>query len=414
MRHITVPVSVLLITILLLIISSCDARLFEGQCRKRPVPVITMFDLDKYLGEWYELEWYDDEYPTDDECIKFTYTENGQNALKILLESRHANDNFRYESFKGHGLVSYPNDISLPGQLNTTYGTGVPKRVDYEILVTDYTTFSFVWDCRNVNGTHYNERFWYLARDAHQSERIPQVDYLLEKYFDQRYIRTTYHGPECMGMIGTRQSVVNFNSDFSSINMSKTIILTVLISFLTISLSQHIVDHECPSRPVLTNFDLSRYLVGPWYEISRYEQYFERGCECGFAEYSLNDDGSVKVKNCCKRLPNTTLSCSIGKAVLSYPNSVPLEAKLSVAFRGEPNESNYWILDTDYDNFAIVYFCKPAKDDPSKSAEAFWLLSKTKVLGEEYQKKADDYVKQYFDKTAIKVVTHDSDKCGSD
>lgn len=67
------------------------------------------------------------------------------------------------------------------------------------------------------------------------------------------------------------------------------------------------------------------------------------------------------------------------------------------------------MLDTDYENYSIVYFCKEKKDEPGKSAEAFWLLSKTKVLSEETQKKADDFIKQYFDKDAIRVAKQDSD-----
>ncbi|XP_063710024.1 apolipoprotein D-like [Culicoides brevitarsis] len=191
-------------------------------------------------------------------------------------------------------------------------------------------------------------------------------------------------------------------------------LLLCLISLSTLSKGQHVVDHNCPSRPVLTNFDLKEYL-GRWYEISRYEQFFEVGCDCGFADYTLNEDGTVKVRNCCKRLPNTTLSCSIGKAAVSYPDEKPLPAKLSVAFRGkEPTESNYWILDTDYENFSIVYFCKPLPENPEKSAEAFWLLSKSKVLDEETRQKADTYIEKYFDKNAIRVAKQSRDQCGGD
>lgn len=182
--------------LLFVFVSVSQSRLFEGQCRPRPSPIVTSFDFNAYLGVWYELEWYDDEYPTDDECIKFTYTEKEQNSINILLESRHANESFKYESFKGHGLLSFPNNLDLPAQFNTTYGKGVPKRVNYQILATDYTKFSFVWDCHNVNGTHYNEKFWYLARDAHLSDRPKVVDDLLNKYFDQQFVRETYQGPE--------------------------------------------------------------------------------------------------------------------------------------------------------------------------------------------------------------------------
>lgn len=48
------------------------------------------------------------------------------------------------------------------------------------------------------------------------------------------------------------------------------------------------------------------------------------------------------------------------------------------------------------------------KDQPEKSAEAFWLLSKTKTISEEILTKTDDYIKQYFDKSVIRVAKQDS------
>lgn len=44
------------------------------------------------------------------------------------------------------------------------------------------------------------------------------------------------------------------------------------------------------------DFDLSRYL-GTWYEIARLDHSFERGLSKVTAEYSLRDDGGVKVTN---------------------------------------------------------------------------------------------------------------------
>ena len=66
----------------------------------------------------------------------------------------------------------------------------------------------------------------------------------------------------------------------------------------------------------------------------RYEQSYEKGCDCGFAEYRKNEDGTVDVKNCCERLPSTDVGCSKGLAVLSYPDAEPLEGRFNVSFRG--------------------------------------------------------------------------------
>ncbi|MBN2034462.1 MAG: lipocalin family protein, partial [Deltaproteobacteria bacterium] len=44
------------------------------------------------------------------------------------------------------------------------------------------------------------------------------------------------------------------------------------------------------------NFKLERYL-GRWYEIARLDHSFERGLSRVTADYSLRDDGGVKVLN---------------------------------------------------------------------------------------------------------------------
>ncbi|WP_291009684.1 lipocalin family protein [Hydrogenophaga sp.] len=57
----------------------------------------------------------------------------------------------------------------------------------------------------------------------------------------------------------------------------------------------------CSSAPpagvsVVTPFDVNRYL-GSWLEVARLDHRFERGLSRVSANYSLNDDGSVKVIN---------------------------------------------------------------------------------------------------------------------
>lgn len=46
----------------------------------------------------------------------------------------------------------------------------------------------------------------------------------------------------------------------------------------------------------VTGFDPERYL-GTWYEIARLDHSFEEGLSQVTAEYTLNEDGSVKVVN---------------------------------------------------------------------------------------------------------------------
>lgn len=87
--------------------------------------------------------------------------------------------------------------------------------------------------------------------------------------------------------------------------------------------------------------ELNRYL-GRWYELARYENSFEKGCEGVTADYSLRSDGKIKVLNSCREgSPTGRLRSSEGKAKIVEGSR---NAKLKVSFFG-PFYGNYWVLD---------------------------------------------------------------------
>lgn len=116
-----------------------------------------------------------------------------------------------------------------------------------------------------------------------------------------------------------------------------------------------------PARPV----DLNRY-AGLWYEIGRYENGFERGCEAVTAEYTVRPDGLVGVRNSCRQdRVDGPQKFSEGKARI-VDNSDG--AKLKVSFFGPFYIGDYWVLDhaEDY-SWSIV-------GEPS--GRYLWLLSR--------------------------------------
>lgn len=94
--------------------------------------------------------------------------------------------------------------------------------------------------------------------------------------------------------------------------------------------------------------ELDKYL-GKWYEIAAFSQGFERGCSHTTAEYSLNEDGSIRVTNTCVK--DGKIKVATGKATVTDTKT---NAKLEVQFQW-PFKGKYWIiaLAIDY-SYALV------------------------------------------------------------
>lgn len=66
----------------------------------------------------------------------------------------------------------------------------------------------------------------------------------------------------------------------------------------------------------------------------------------------------------------------------------------------EANEVNYYILATDYFQYAVGWGCENLEDDQSK--EFVWILSRTPELPETYNERVDGYIDQHFDRTFLR------------
>ncbi|XP_038151904.1 apolipoprotein D-like [Cyprinodon tularosa] len=127
---------------------------------------------------------------------------------------------------------------------------------------------------------------------------------------------------------------------------------------------------RCPQAAVQQQFDAARYL-GKWYEIQRLPHTFQTG-QCSTATYSLQSPGVVGVLNR-ELLANETINEIIGTA---KPD--PAEpAKLLVYFFENSPPAPYWVLSTDYDNYALVYSCT---DLLMLHADFVWILSRQPTL----------------------------------
>ena len=154
--------------------------------------------------------------------------------------------------------------------------------------------------------------------------------------------------------------------------MRKPSILLILISCLFAA---------CVNIPdkatAVKNFEKEKYL-GQWYEIARFDFKFERDLNNTTANYSLNDDGSIKVLNKGYNYKTNKWKDAEGKA--KFVNS-DKEGRLKVSFFG-PFYSGYNIISIggDYE-YALIM---------GDNLDYIWFLSRYKTMPQEIK---DKYVK---------------------
>lgn len=120
-------------------------------------------------------------------------------------------------------------------------------------------------------------------------------------------------------------------------------------------------------KPV-ENFDVSRYL-GDWYEIGRFDFKWEKDMKNVRTNYSLNDNGSIKVTNSGYDYVAQKNKQSIGKA--KFAGKQKNIADLKVSFFG-PFYTAYTViaLDADY-KYALV---------AGANNKLLWILSRTPTI----------------------------------
>lgn len=124
-----------------------------------------------------------------------------------------------------------------------------------------------------------------------------------------------------------------------------------------------------PPLQTVEKVELNNYL-GSWYEIARYEHFFERDCKNVTANYSMMDEKTIKVINKCTKIQTNEKKEATGRAyAIDESNS-----KLKVSFF-RPFYGDYWILMLD-ENYKYVVVGTPSR-------EYLWILAREKTISEE-------------------------------
>ncbi|XP_061721996.1 uncharacterized protein LOC133528577 [Cydia pomonella] len=309
-----------------------------GQCQA-DIPVVQNFNAELFAGRWRLIESYPIESSIGT-CDDTTYTVDGEYLRVVHTQVI----NERLNTSQGYAnLVAIGNE----GKFLVTYPDADP--VEYWVLDTDYKSFAIVYACENIDSEWRRVWSWKMSRTTELTDAaetsinqiIDSVDVLNNRYFQE--VDNTAAG--CFYYPYADGNPVVFRGQCNE------------------------------SIPVVTDFNVDRYM-GLWYDIESYPQEFQDGT-CATATYTLN--GVVEVYN--TQVVNETLDYIYGSAV---PDNDDGLAKLLVTFPVAGTDvtitSPYWVLDTDYDNYAIVYACVNLSDDSRRVSS--WKLSRQKTISE--------------------------------
>ncbi|OQV19626.1 putative Apolipoprotein D [Hypsibius exemplaris] len=154
----------------------------------------------------------------------------------------------------------------------------------------------------------------------------------------------------------------------------------LVLSVLTTTQGQVIHFGKCPPVTVANNFFPPLYL-GMWYEIAAYPNFVEIGSTCAAVRYTAVGGTAMQLNNTETRRDKSVLAVT-GVAI---PPDANVLAKYTLTVPQFPKPLPYWILGTDYRNFAVVYSCTFTGFFHS---ELVWIISRSPTLSATYKSMA--------------------------
>jgi apolipoprotein D and lipocalin family protein len=164
---------------------------------------------------------------------------------------------------------------------------------------------------------------------------------------------------------------------FSRIFKMNSSLIAKIISIVIVVLVMFAKDSNATNDPLpvtsVQNVDLARYM-GVWYEIARFEHFFQKGCRGSTASYMLSPAGEIEVINRCVNEKNKNLREAKGRAWSVDPNG---NARLKVSFFW-PFRTDYWIIDLGREyEYAVV---------GSPNRKYLWILARKPVMEKDVYK----------------------------
>ena len=175
------------------------SRISTGSCAKPDLQ--PNFDLDSYLGTWYEMERSSHIKFETGECITANYSLLDSGYVEVLNSQLF--DDGTIDWLKGTARCS---NWQL-GHCGVRFSAFQPWG-NYDVLSTDYTSYVIVYSCTGILADAFKLDFvWILTRDPlvpgsqeYTDMQTKAYDIMAEKIpnFDTATLRTTQQGGDCV------------------------------------------------------------------------------------------------------------------------------------------------------------------------------------------------------------------------
>ncbi|KAJ1527797.1 hypothetical protein ONE63_007748 [Megalurothrips usitatus] len=137
------------------------------------------FNMERYLGTWYEAERYFTVLEAGSRCVSTNYTKAVDG--RVLVSNQITN---RLTGIKRVVEGEIRNVVKgAESKLNVKYSTlPVPFETTYSVLDTDYDSYAVVWSCSSI-GPLRTQNAWVMTRERLAPGTVLQMAYgVLDKY----------------------------------------------------------------------------------------------------------------------------------------------------------------------------------------------------------------------------------------